>query len=166
MNGPQKSEVVFIVAMNPASIGGTRPPAEQVEPRTQAKRNSRDGHTGFTQREDPVLQARTRVRRFAQQNKKERLTSLLHHVNEASLGKAYLGLKRHAAPGEGGLTREDYGKNLKSNLKDLCDRVHKGVYRARPAWRVEIPKEDGSKRLLGVAALEDNILGPYLCLWW
>ena len=50
----------------------------------------------------PVLQARTRVRRFAQQNKKERLTSLLHHVNEASLGKAYLGLKRHAAPGEDG----------------------------------------------------------------
>ena len=146
MNGPQKSEVVFIVAMNPASIGGTRPPAEQVESRTQqAKRNSRDGHTGFTQREDPVLQARTRVRRFAQQNKKERLTSLLYHVNEASLGKAYLGLKRHAAPGEDGVTWEDYGKNLKSHLKDLCDRA------SRPAGRVEIPKEDGSKRLLDVA---------------
>ena len=105
-NSESLSHVLSLVILKYYN-GGTRPPAEQVERRTQVKRNSRDGHTVSTQREDSVLQARTRVRRFAQQNKKERLTSLLHHVNEASLGKAYLGLKRHAAPGEDGVTWED-----------------------------------------------------------
>ena len=45
----------------------------------------------------------------------------LHHVNEASLRKAYLGLKRHAAPGEDGVTWEDYGKNLKSHLNYVTE---------------------------------------------
>jgi RNA-directed DNA polymerase len=41
---------------------------------------------------------------------------------------------------------------------DLHARVHRGAYRAQPSRRKFIPKEDGRKRPLGIAALEDKIV--------
>ena len=56
------------------------------------------------------------------------------------------------------MTWADYGLELEDNLRDLHARVHRGAYRARPSRRVYIPKPDGRRRPLGVAALEDKIL--------
>ena len=36
--------------------------------------------------------------------------------------------------------------------------MHSGRYRAKPSKRAWIPKPDGSKRPLGIAALEDKIV--------
>ncbi|MDD3800531.1 MAG: reverse transcriptase domain-containing protein, partial [Novosphingobium sp.] len=47
---------------------------------------------------------------------------------------------------------------LDRRIKDLHARVHSGAYRALPARRSYIPKDDGSKRPLAVAALEDKIV--------
>jgi group II intron reverse transcriptase/maturase len=57
-----------------------------------------------------------------------------------------------------GVTVEEYGKDLKNNLKDLCDRIHTGRYRPQPVRRVNIPKPDGGVRPLGVLVLEDKIV--------
>ena len=43
-------------------------------------------------------------------------------------------------------------------IEDLHVRVKTGAYRAQPSRRSYIPKEDGSKRPLAVAALEDKIV--------
>lgn len=40
----------------------------------------------------------------------------------------------------------------------LHERIHTGRYRALPSRRVRIPKDDGSERLLGIAALEDKVV--------
>ena len=40
----------------------------------------------------------------------------------------------------------------------LHDRIHKGSYRAQPSREVLIPKDDGTKRKLGIACLEDKIV--------
>ena len=56
------------------------------------------------------------------------------------------------------MTWEAYGRNLRGNLEDLHGRVHRGGYHVKPARRAYIPKHDGRKRPLGVAALEDKIL--------
>ena len=53
---------------------------------------------------------------------------------------------------------EEYGQGRDERLRDLHERVHRGAYRAKPVRRVNIPKPDGGKRPLGVAALEDKIL--------
>ncbi len=53
---------------------------------------------------------------------------------------------------------DEYKDGLEERLLDLHDRVHAGTYRAQPVRRVEIPKPDGGKRPLGIAALEDKIL--------
>jgi hypothetical protein len=44
------------------------------------------------------------------------------------------------------------------NLRDLHRRVHAGAYRALPSRRTYIPKADGRQRLLGIAAIEDEIV--------
>jgi hypothetical protein len=49
-----------------------------------------------------------RVRQAARQRKGERFTALLHHVDEAALHAAYLGLKRDAAAGIDGVRWQDY----------------------------------------------------------
>jgi retron-type reverse transcriptase len=87
-----------------------------------------------------------------------KFTALLHHLNEGSLLKAFYRLEPKAAPGVDGVVRQQYRMNLEANLKALCNRVHRGSYRAKPSRRVYIPKTDGRMRPLGVAALEDKIV--------
>lgn len=111
-----------------------------------------------TQSRGSVSQATERIRQAIRRNPKEKLTALLHHVNEDSLREAYHALKRGAAAGVDGETWEAYGEGLEGNLADLNRRVHTGAYRATPTRRVRIPKPGGGTRPLGVATLEDKIV--------
>jgi retron-type reverse transcriptase len=56
------------------------------------------------------------------------------------------------------MTWETYEEDLDRRIEDLHARVKRGAYRALPSRRSYIPKEDGSKRPLVVAALEDKIV--------
>src|SRR5664279_3626520 len=132
--------------------------AEVVEERGLAKGNTdsatRPGHSAGPD----VSNGLDRVRELARQDKLARFTALLPHVELNRLWKAYWAIRPEAAPGVDGVTWEDYGQNLESNLRDLLARVHRGAYRASPVRRVFIPKPDGRLRPLGVAALEDKVL--------
>ena len=99
-----------------------------------------------------------RVRKAAMEDKQIRFTALLHHITPETLRTSYYALKKQAAPGVDGCTWEEYQGNLTDRLEDLHARVHKGTYRAQPSRRVYIPKPDGTKRPLGIAALEDKIV--------
>ena len=132
--------------------------AEPVEPRTGTKGNADQQSTRRAQDRVSVSQALGRVRQAARQRKKERFTSLLHHVDSAMLRTAFYAIKRDAAPGVDGMTWETYERDLDRRIEDLCARVKTGAYRAQPSRRSYIPKEDGSKRPLAVAALEDKIV--------
>ena len=57
-----------------------------------------------------------------------------------------------------GLTWQTYEADLDRRIEDLHARVHRGAYRAQPARRGFIPKADGSRRPLAIAALEDKIV--------
>ena len=98
------------------------------------------------------------VREVAKRDKKMRFTALLHHVCPELLRASYFELKRSAAPGVDGMTWHEYGRDLEQRIRDLHDRVHRGVYRAQPSKRAWIPKADGRQRPLGIAALEDKIV--------
>ena len=56
------------------------------------------------------------------------------------------------------MTWRDYEQNLKANLEDLHARVHRGAYQPQPSRRVYIPKADGQRRPLAIAAIEDKIV--------
>ena len=105
-----------------------------------------------------MSQALARIRQAAKLRKKERFTSLLHHVSVDLLRLSFFALKKDAAPGVDGLAWRDYETNLEGNLEDLHDRVHRGAYRALPSRRQYIPKADGRQRPIAICALEDKIV--------
>jgi group II intron reverse transcriptase/maturase len=156
MHGREKSDLV-VVAVNSANKAAMAA-AEPREPRTETKGNAGQQSTCRAQDREKVSQALERVRQTARQRKKERFTTLLHHVDISLLRLAFYALKRNAAPGVDGITWQDYEVDLERRLGDLHDRVHRGACRAQPSRRRYIPKPDGRQRPLAIAALEDKIV--------
>src|SRR6266849_3374991 len=156
MHDHEKSDSA-IVAEKPTNKA-EQSAAEPVEPRAEAKGNVSQQSTRRTQSCINVSQALERLRQAARQRKKERFTTLLHHISVDCLRTAFFALKRDAAPGVDGLTWRTYEADLDRNLTDLHERVHRGAYRALPSGRTYIPKADGRQRPLAVAALEDKIV--------
>jgi RNA-directed DNA polymerase len=156
MNGRERSDPA-IVAGKPTNKTG-QPGAELVEPRVGTEGNADQQSTCRAQNRESVSQALDRVRTAARHRKKERFTTLFHHLSIDLFREAFLALKRDAAPGVDGLTWQDYEADLERNLTDLHDRAHRGAYRALPSRRRYIPKPDGRQRPLAVAALEDKIV--------
>jgi RNA-directed DNA polymerase len=146
-----------IVAVKLAN-NAEQPAAESAEPRTGTKGNADQQNTRQAQNWESVSQALARIRQAAKQRKKERFTSLLHHVSVDLLRLSFFALKKDAAPGVDGLAWRDYEANLEGNLEDLHDRVHRGAYRALPSRRQYIPKADGRQRPIAICALEDKIV--------
>ena len=156
MHEREKSDSV-VVATKPTN-NVEQSAAESVERRTETKGNMDQQSTRRAQDRESVSQALARVRQAARSKKKEKFTSLLHHIDPAMLRTAFHALKRAAAPGVDGMTWEIYEKDLDSRIEDLHSRIQKGAYRAQPSRRTYIPKEDGSRRPLAVTALEDKIV--------
>jgi RNA-directed DNA polymerase len=148
MHEPEESDSVVVAGKPTNDV--ERSTAEPVEPRTETKGNVSQQSTLRAQDRESVSQALERVRTAARQRRKEKFTSLLHHINPAMLRMAFHAMKRDAAPGVDGVTWENYERDLDRRIDDLHIRVHTGAYRAQPSRRSYIPKEDGSKRPLAV----------------
>src|SRR6267143_4125387 len=69
-----------IVAVKPTNNAG-EPAAEPVESRAGTKRNAGEQSTHRTQGRTRVTQALARVRKAAQQRRKEKFTALFHHLS-------------------------------------------------------------------------------------
>lgn len=84
--------------------------------------------------------------------------SLAHLVDEAALTRAFHRIRKDAAVGVDGITKEQYGQELESNIRNL----HKGLrtmqWRHQPILRVHIPKEKGKSRPIGISTLEDKVV--------
>jgi group II intron reverse transcriptase/maturase len=156
MHELEKSDSVIVAAK--LTNKAERSAAEPVEPRTETKGNVDQQSTRRAQDRESVSQALDRVRQAARQRKKEPFTSLLHHVDVAMLKTAFYAMKRDVSPGVDGVTWETYERDLDRKIEDLHAQVRSGAYRALPSRRSYIPKEDGTKRPLAVAALEDKIV--------
>jgi retron-type reverse transcriptase len=156
MHGRWKSDSAIVAgkSVNKAELSA----AELMERRAGAKGNVDQQTTCRAQNRASVSQALERIRQAARHRKKERFTSLLHHVNVDLLRLAFFELKRNAASGVDGLTWQDYEADLELRLADLHARVQRGAYRALPSRRGYIPKPDGRWRPLAIAALEDKIV--------
>jgi len=94
-------------------------------------------------------------------------TSLGHLLNEEFLKDCYKSLNRDTvklprkkgpAVGVDEVSWEEYGKNLDKNLENLVERMKKKSYKPLPVKRVYIPKGNGEKRPLGIAAIENQIV--------
>jgi RNA-directed DNA polymerase len=147
MHGYEKSDPAVVATKLPNKAG--QPVAEAGERRAETKGNAGQQSTCRAQDRESVSQALGRVRQAARQRKKEKFTTLFHHINVETLSVAFYALKRKAAPGVDGVTWQDYEVALESNLADLHDRVHRGAYQPQPSRRTDIPKADGKEKAAG-----------------
>ncbi len=106
----------------------------------------------------PILSPKLRQIAAQAVDKTRAFTNLAHLIDVELLQEAFRLTRKDGAPGSDGVTGLEYGKNLKSNLEDLHDRLRTGRYRAKPVARAWIEKEDGSKRPLGKPCFEDKVV--------
>ena len=133
MHEPEKSDSV-VVAGKPANKA-ERFAAEPVEPRAGTKGNAGQQSTRRAQDRASVSQALERVRQAARRGKKERFTSLLHHVDPAMLRTAFYAMKRDAAPGVDGLTL-DVGDLRRGSRSKYREPARAGQKRSVPGVTV------------------------------
>jgi len=79
-------------------------------------------------------------------------------ISKKQVWAAYLKVK--ANKGTAGIddeTIEEFEENLKDNLYKIWNRMSSGSYFPPPVKRVEIPKEDGRMRPLGIPTVADRI---------
>jgi group II intron reverse transcriptase/maturase len=133
--------------------------AERVEGSASTEGNEKQGNTRQTQDWESVNNKLQLIREKAKADKEMQFTTLLHHVySTETLRAAYFSLKRDAGAGVDGETWQSYGETLDENLRELSDRLKRGGYRPKPVRRVYIPKPDGTKRPIGITAMEDKIV--------
>ena len=152
----EKSDCAVLPVNQPNKEG--QPSAEAGEGRAQPKENIDQSRMPPTQSGKRMSQGLNGVRKAAKERKQERFTSLLHHLNVDLLRDSFYALKRKASPGVDGVTWQEYETGLEDRIIDLHSRVHRRTYRAQPSKRVYIPKLDGRRRPIGIAAVEDKVL--------
>lgn len=99
-----------------------------------------------------------KVMELARKDPKLRLRSLAHVLDEHLLTRTFHQLRKDAAVGVDGVTKEEYGRDLAANIQSLHGRMKATRYRHQPIRRVHIPKPNGALRPLGISSTEDKIV--------
>lgn len=159
MNERGKSDRSIRAKKSSNKESGAPRSAEGMEQRDLAKGNSDQQTRTRAQHRQDLQLALTRVRQVALRERELRFTTLWHHVYDPKrLRETYFSLKRRASSGVDGVTWQEYGQKLETNLEDLSDRLQRGAYRAKPVRRTYIPKADGRRRPIGIPTLEDKVV--------
>ena len=99
-----------------------------------------------------------RIAKISAISKHPIFTSVYHLINEDMLKQCHKELDGSKAVGIDKVTKDEYGKNLDRNIKDLVQRLKNKSFKPLPSLRVYIPKANGKKRPLGIASYEDKIV--------
>jgi group II intron reverse transcriptase/maturase len=100
----------------------------------------------------------SKVAKRAKRDPNARFHSLAHYLDEGTLKRAFDRIRRDAAVGVDGITKDEYGQHLEERIRELHDRLKTKRYRHQPILRVHIPKAPGKTRPIGISAIEDKIV--------
>ncbi|MGI6615875.1 group II intron reverse transcriptase/maturase [Candidatus Darwinibacter acetoxidans] len=98
-------------------------------------------------------------------NTTEQAENLLEQILASdNLNRAYKQVKRNkGAGGIDGMQVDELLPFLKENRKELLQSLRDGKYRPKPVRRVEIPKENGKVRKLGIPTVVDRLIQQAIC---
>lgn len=96
---------------------------------------------------------------ISEQSKKySKVQGLMHHVNKKNLQWEHKHTSAKKAVGVDGVTKAMYEENLDENLDQLISKMKTFSYRPKPTRKVEIPKDNGKTRVLGISSYEDKLV--------
>jgi len=104
-----------------------------------------------------------KVTERAKRDPRMRFFSLAHLLDEQALRRAYDRLRKDAAVGVDGITKEQYGRDLERNVSELHGQMRAMRYRHQPIRRVHIPKDKGKTRPIGISCIADKVVQGALC---
>ena len=104
-----------------------------------------------------------KVTERAKRDPRMRFFSLAHLLDEQALRRAYDRLRKDAAVGVDGITKEQYGRDLERNVSELHGQMRAMRYRHQPIRRVHIPKDQGKTRPIGISCIADKVVQGALC---
>lgn len=87
-----------------------------------------------------------------------KVQGLMHHVNKENLLWEHKHTNAKKAVGVDGVTKAMYEENLDTNLDELLSKMKTFSYRPKPTRKVEIPKDNGKTRCLGISSYEDKLV--------
>jgi len=98
-------------------------------------------------------------------NTNKQTEGLLEQIlNRDNLNRAYKQVKRNkGAGGIDGMQVNELLPYLKENKQELLQSLRDGKYRPKPVRRVEIPKENGKTRKLGIPTVVDRLIQQAIC---
>jgi RNA-directed DNA polymerase len=99
-----------------------------------------------------------RVADRAKRDPQGRILSLARLIDVPALRSAFGRIRKNAAAGVDGVTKEQYEQNLEANLGTLHERLRTKRYRHGAIRRVHIPKEQGKTRPIGISNVEDKLV--------
>ena len=129
--------------------------------------NSRQLHKeGYLQEDRVELKDNVEVHSISSMSKEGRngvskySSDLLEQIlSRDNMNNAYKRVKANkGSHGIDGMTVDELLQYLKENGKELRQSLYEGRYKPKPVRRVEIPKPDGGKRLLGIPTVVDRVI--------
>ena len=98
-------------------------------------------------------------------NTNEQTEGLLEQIlSRENLNRAYKQVMRNkGAGGIDGMQVDELLPYLKGNKDELVQFLRDGTYRPKPVRRVEIPKENGKTRKLGIPTVVDRLIQQAIC---
>jgi group II intron reverse transcriptase/maturase len=98
------------------------------------------------------------IAKKAKLNKKYRFRDLYRLLNEENLLDSWKYLNNKAASGVDRISTREFEINLLSNIQGLVTSLKEKRYRAKLVRRVDIPKENGKHRSLGIPTIGDKLI--------
>ena len=99
-----------------------------------------------------------RITEMSKQDAKIEFTSLYHLLNKELLFMCHKELDKNKAVGIDGVNKAMYEEKLDENLKNLVSRLKNKAYKPQASLRIQITKDNGKTRPLGIASYEDKLV--------
>jgi RNA-directed DNA polymerase len=99
-----------------------------------------------------------KVAERAKSNPDARFNSLAHLLDEDALKRALGRVRKDAAVGVDGISKDEYVQHLEEHIRALHARLKDKRYRHQPIRRVHIPKAPGKTRPIGISTTEDKVV--------
>lgn len=92
-------------------------------------------------------------------NRQDGISLIDQVVNRTNLERAKEKVRKNkGAPGVDGVTVDELDEHIDKYYPYLIKKLKEGTYQPQPVRRVEIPKPNGSKRLLGIPCVRDRVV--------